>query len=106
MATVTVGCKLPNGIIMEMGEQRTVLRGTNSAVIVGGHGITEGVDKDFFDAWSKLHADKDFIKGGFVFAHEKSASTAAEAKERADEETGLEPLDPDEKPAGLTELES
>lgn len=105
MATVTVGCKLSNGLIIEVGEARAVLRGTNSANIIGGHGITENVDKELFDAWIEQHKDKDFIKKGFIFAHEKVANTSAEAKERADEKTGLEPLDPEEKPAGLSDVE-
>lgn len=105
MATVTVGCKLSNGLIIEVGEARAVLRGTNSSTIIGGHGITENVDKALFDAWIELHKDKEFVKKGFVFAHEKAANTAAEAKERADESTGMEPLDPEEKPVGVSDIE-
>lgn len=104
MALVTVGCKLPNGIVMELGEKRQVLKGANSSNIVGGHGITEGVDKEFFDAWAAKNKDLSFIKGGFVFAHEKPANAAAEAKDRAKEKTGLEPLDPKAKPEGITEV--
>lgn len=104
MAQVNVGCKLPNGLILELGDKRVTLNGSNASVIIGGHGITEGVDKDFFDAWMAAHADLAFVKGGFLFAHEKANNTAAEAKDRAGEETGFEPLNPDEKPAGLAEV--
>lgn len=104
MATVTVGCKLPNGFIIEAGDKRAVLAGANSSTIVGGHGITEGVDKDLWDAWSALHAELGLLKHGHIFAHEKTANTNAEAKDRADEKTGLEPIDATAKPAGLTEL--
>lgn len=104
MATVTVGCKMPNGLILEMGEKRVVLNGANSSGIIGGHGLTEGVDKEFWDAWSAKHATLDPVKKGFVFAHEKTANTVAEAKEKAAEKTGLEPLDPKDKPAGLSEV--
>ncbi|SEF31360.1 hypothetical protein ABL840_09155 [Variovorax sp. NFACC27] len=104
MATVVVGCKLPNGIILEKDDKRVVLRGANSATIVGGHGITENVDKEFFDAWMASNKNLDFVRNGFVFAHEKAQSTTAEAKDRQDEKTGLEPLEPKAKPKDVTDL--
>jgi hypothetical protein len=103
--TVTVGCKLPNGLILEMGEKRVTLNGANSSSIVGGHGLTEGVDKEFFDAWMAKNKHLHFVKEGHLFAHEKEVNTKAQAKERAKEKTGLEQLNPDEKPAGLSEVE-
>lgn len=102
--TVIVGCKLPNGLILELGDKRVTIKGANSSNIIGGHGITEGVDKEFFDAWMAKNAGLQFVKAELLFAHEKAASTAAQAKEQADEKTGLEPLDPEAKPAGLTEV--
>lgn len=104
MPQVTVGCKLPNGLVIEKGEKKVVLKGANTSELIGGHGITEGVDKDFFEAWLADHKDLDFVKGGFVFAHEKSQNASAEAKDRSKNKTGLEPLDPTDKPKGLTEL--
>lgn len=104
MATVSVGCKLPNGIVMELGEKRQVLNGANSSVLIGGHGITENVDKEFFDAWAAKNKDLSFVKGGFVFAHEKAANVSAEAKDRSKQKTGLEPLDPKAKPKDITDL--
>lgn len=104
MSTVNVGCKIPNGIIAEMGDKRVLLRGSNSSVVIGGHGITENVDADFFAAWREKNKELPFVKLGLVFAHEKPQAVAAQAKERVDELTGLEPLSPDAKPAGLTEV--
>ena len=43
-ATVTVGCKLPNGFVLEVGNQSVVLKGSNDSSLIGGHGITHGVD--------------------------------------------------------------
>ena len=103
MTTVNVGCKLPNGIILELGEVRQLIKGANSSNIIGGHGITEGVDKEFFDAWMLKNEELSFVKGGFIFAHEKASNTAAEAKSKADEVTGFEGMDPTKKPAGITE---
>lgn len=100
--TVTVGCKIPNGLILEVGNTRVTLNGANSSNIIGGHGITEGVDQDFFEAWMQAHDWLPAVKNGFVFAHTKPANAQAEAKEKADETTGLEPLDPKKTPAGIT----
>lgn len=103
-ATVTVGCKLPNGLILELGDKRVTVKGSNSSNIIGGHGITENVDKEFFDAWMAKNAGLQFVKSELIFAHEKYANTVAQAKEQVDEKTGLEPLNPEEKPAGLTDV--
>lgn len=102
MALVTVGCKLPAGLILEVGEKRVTVNGSNSSVVIGGHGITEGVDKDFFDSWLSAHSFLDFVKNGFLFAHEKANNVTAEAKDKASVETGFEPINPSDKPAGLT----
>ena len=48
--TVTVGCKLPNGLIIEVGGQSVELNGANASNIIGGHGITRDVDADLFNA--------------------------------------------------------
>jgi len=71
MQTVTVGCKLPNGIVLHLGEKEQLINGSNSSVVIGGHGITEGVDKEFFDAWVEKNASLKFVKEGLIFAHEK-----------------------------------
>ncbi|STM78065.1 Uncharacterised protein [Escherichia coli] len=49
---VTVGCKLPNGLVLEVGQKRVQVAGwrNNAVKIVGGYGLTQ-VDKVFFDAW-------------------------------------------------------
>lgn len=101
MATVNVGCKLANGIILEMGDKKVTLAGANSSLIIGGHGITENVDQAFFEAWIMQNKDLQFVKAGHLFAHEKASNTAAQAKDRANEKTGLEPLNPSAMPANI-----
>ncbi len=98
MPQVTVGCKLPNGVIIKMGHQRVHLQGENSAMVIGGHGITHGVDKELFDAWMEKHKDYEPVKQGLIFAHEKEVNTRAEATEKIKNKNGAERLDP-EKPA-------
>src|SRR5438093_12261515 len=97
MATVTVGCKLPNGLILELSDnsgstKKVHIKGANASELVGGHGITHDVDKEFMDAWMAKNKDLSFVKNGFLFVHGKADSAVAEAKEKAKEKTGAEPL--------------
>lgn len=92
--TVIVGCKLANGILLELNGKKVQINGANSAQLIGGHGITEGVDGEFMDAWLSAHKELSFVKGGFLFVHDKAVNASAEAKEKAEEKTGMEPLPP------------
>lgn len=102
---VVVGCKLPSGMICEMGKPgnegyaRVVLNGSNSARVIGGYGLTE-VARDFWEAWLKKNARLEFVQRGFVFAHNDAASATAHANERAAVVNGMEPLDPMKKILG------
>lgn len=100
--TVTVGCKLPNGLIIEVGGQSVELNGANASNIIGGHGITYNVDADFFNAWLEAHQDRDMVKNGFIFAHEEAENTEAEAQEKTDNETKLEAINTDDKDNGVS----
>lgn len=96
---VTVGCKLPNGIVLEVNNAEVMLcgwRGSESR-IVGGYGLTQ-VDKELWDAWLKLHKNQPYVKKGLVFAQENGNSARAQAKEREKVKSGMEPL-PQDKPA-------
>lgn len=98
MTTVTVGCKLPHGLIIEVEGKRVKLHGANTSRVVGGYGLTPGVDKDFFDAWLKLSATSVVVKRGLIFAQDNPGKAEGQAKEQAEIRSGLEGLDP-EKPA-------
>ncbi|MDE3023343.1 MAG: hypothetical protein KGI54_16090 [Pseudomonadota bacterium] len=104
MATVTVGCKLPHGLILEIGKQKYVLNGAHTAQVLGFNGerigITHNVDKDFFDKWMETHKEYQPVKAGLIFAHEKEANVIAEGKEKKKVKTGFEAIDPD-KPGGV-----
>ena len=100
--TLIVGCKLPNGLIIEVGGQSVELNGANASNIIGGHGITYDVDADLFNAWMEAHQDRDMVKNGFVFAHEDAKNTKAEAREKTDNETKLEAINPDDKATGVS----
>lgn len=93
MAQVTVGCKLPNGLHLDVEGKRTTLNGANSSRIVGGYGLSE-VDKDFWEAWSKAYADSPLVKNGLVFAQGSANSAEAKAREQAEIRSGFERLEP------------
>lgn len=94
---VTVGCKLPHGLIIGIGDKQVALNGANSSEIIGGYGLTK-VDKDLATAWFDAYKDYDPVKAGLIFVQGKEADAKAQAKEQAGVKTGTEKLDP-KKPA-------
>jgi hypothetical protein len=90
---------------MDVEGKRITLKGTNSALVIGGHGITENVDKDHFDAWMKLHAESEMVKGKFIFSHDKAESVKAKAKDHAENKNGFEGLDPKAPAPGIKPAE-
>lgn len=93
MALVTVGCKLPNGLHLDVQGKRATLNGANSSRIVGGYGLTQ-VDKDLWDAWVKAYADSTLVKNHLVFAQGTDASAASKAEEQSEVKSGFERLQP------------
>lgn len=98
--TVVVGCKLPHGLHLEHKGTRVTLNGTHSSRVLNGHGITH-VDAELFEKWLAEHNDYAPVKAGLIFAHEKEDNTRAEAKEKKNNKSGLEPLDPEKPGEGL-----
>ncbi len=78
---VIVGCKLPNGLIIQMGDKKVELKGANSTEIVGGHGLTT-VDKEFWDAWHSANLDFPAVENELIFASKSEKEAAAEAKDK------------------------
>lgn len=105
--TVTVGCKLPNGLICELGKfgdedyRAVTLKGANDANVHGGYGLTEGVDESFWNAWKAKHKRLSFVQKGLVFAVGDIASARDHAIDLSAVKTGLEPLDPLAKVKGV-----
>lgn len=105
-ATVTVGCKLPHGLVAEVGKESVTFLGINSTELIGGHGITENVPKDFWDAWvAKVSPWFLPLKNGVIFAFENEKSTTAKAKEMAKQATGFEGLKPNDPKNGVKTAE-
>lgn len=93
MSTVIVGCKLPHGLIIKVGDKSVELSGRNESRILSNEnfGITE-VDADFWKAWLNLNKETKAVKIGAIFANETEKSTKAEAKEKAKLKTGTEQI--------------
>ncbi|MGT3277450.1 hypothetical protein ACX1IE_17855 [Yersinia enterocolitica] len=94
---LTVGCKLPNGLVLEQDGYQVELNGSNSSLVFGGYGLTEGVNKDAFDKWLSVHKDQPYVKNDLIFAQAKTNSAQAKASENAKVKSGLEGL-PQDKP--------
>lgn len=100
---VTVGCKLPNGLVLDVdGAQSIALNGANSSSVIGGYGLTENVDKAVFEKWLEQHKDQPYVKNELVFAQAKTNSAESKAKENADVKSGLEGLPQDNPAPGVT----
>jgi hypothetical protein len=129
--TVTVACKLPNGLILrgfrmdsvyesvmgggqrevkiahEVGEPVYINGNAHlqneapNCEISNGAALTHGVDKDFWDLWLSQNKDHLAVKNGLIFAHEKPVNATAEAREKAGVKSGLERLDPSNLPKGI-----
>lgn len=98
---LTVGCKLPNGLVLEQDGYQVELKGSNSSLVFGGYGLTEGVDKDAFDKWLSVHKNQPYVKNDLVFAQAKTNSAQAKASENAKVKSGLEGLPQDKPMAGI-----
>lgn len=115
--TVLIGCKLPHGVQLRVKNTVHVLKGVAVPAQARGNrplptfGIVSSaaltsVPKDFWDSWKALHGTTyaPFVKG-FIFEAKNRDSAKAEAREKADEKTGLEPVDPSAK-QGSMEVDS
>jgi hypothetical protein len=105
MATITVGCKLPHGLIIEVDGHAVTLNGKNSSNVIGGYGLTEGVDKDFFGKWMSANRDSAAVKNGLIFAQDRADSARSEAKERKGVKNGTEGIDPNKPAPGVEPTE-
>jgi hypothetical protein len=103
-STITVGCKLPNGLIIQVGKTRLLLNGSNTQKILGGYGLTHNVDASFFAEWMRLNESSVLVKKGIIFAQEKEVNAKAQASDTRDVNTGLEPMSKTDKPtAGVSQ---
>lgn len=99
-AKVTVGCKLPNGLVLEHKGISVTLAGSNSSAIIGMHGLTPDVDEDWFNDWLVNNLELPLVANDIIFAN-TAEKAGDEAKEKKGVKTGLEPVDPDKPGEGI-----
>ena len=98
--TVTIGCKTPHGLILNLTEfgkpaRVFVVKGNNSAQVIGGFGITHGVPRAFWEEWKEKNKSLALVTNGLVFAYGKRDAAESHANEHAKLPHGFEPmLDP------------
>lgn len=119
--TVTVACKLPNGLVLRVfnmverselvlgGGSRKIKQAVQSdhapikingcaapfgspQALYGGYALTPNVPKDVFDEWLKQNADADVVRNNLIFAADKTDYVADKATEQRDLTSGLQPL--------------
>lgn len=116
---ISVGCKLPHGIELWLNKEAAgpidpvthqrpkvfvrdrgpvILNGTNAdkkgGRVVGGFGLTEGVDADFMDAWMAQNPNFPAVVNGLIILGKRTNDVRAQAKEKAGIQ-GIEPIDPE-----------
>lgn len=100
MSTVTIGCRLPSGLVMQVGEKFVELEGQRqtqkrSQIIIltpDDYGVTE-VAADFWEAWKKLVGPKfGPLASGAIFEAKNTKEADAKAKDLKGKKTGHEPL--------------
>lgn len=98
MAIVTIGCRLPNGLVLEHPDDKTkkvTLSGKNKATIIGTDYALTPVDSDFWDRWMEVHSGFPALKSNAIFVAKNPNDAHAIAKEVAKERTGFEPMKQD-----------
>lgn len=95
--TVTIGCKLPNGLLLSVEKDGKVVEhrvnGWNASAILGSTcGFTDNVPKELWEEWLKKFKDSKVVKNGLIFAQSSERKAQAEAKEKEDVKSGKEQI--------------
>lgn len=130
-ATVVVGCKYPNGIVMRqfrMVEKRRLVSGLpfteNMAEetgkrftirgpafpyghlpniqVVGGYALTVGVPRDLCETWFEQNKDSDLVQNELIFWEPDTDRAVSHAQSLRSTRSGLEALDPTKPVPGLS----
>ena len=124
--TVTVACKIPNGLELRIfeafdwdepvmgGGTRTTkihrqkgesirLKGNSAPqgtpiITHGGYALTSGIDADFWEAWLAQNKETALVRSNLIYALPREDSAASKGREQAEVRSGLERLDPKKLP--------
>jgi hypothetical protein len=103
MSNVIIGCRLPNGIMAQVGATKIRLNGANADNASNGFGFTR-VPADFAEAWLKDDGEggrRTVTKRGGVFLADSMDDARAIAREMSGERSGFERIDPDKAAPGI-----
>lgn len=114
--TVVVYCKIPNGYHLTVKDAAGVdhtyringplnKKQQPDAPVIFGHGATR-IPKEFWEEWLAEHKELEPVKREHIFATAKPQDGKAMARERKDNRTGLEGIDPKKPGPGLEPAES
>lgn len=101
MATILIGCRLPNGLILRHPDpahkgKSVRLRGANEAqvksVVIGQTFVTTPVDSDFWETWKKVYSDFAPLKSGAIFEARSDNEANGKGRELSKEKTGFEAM--------------
>lgn len=114
MASVVVGCKLPHGLKIRLGEvteevktpdprdrhrvvtsagKEIILNGSHSSGVIGGYGLTTVEDGDAMEAWLVENSEMAAVKNELIFIEETKDKAAGKAKENKGRKSGFERAD-------------
>ena len=119
---VTVGCKLPHGLVLHIDQMVEVQQLTSgngyrtvqesqqvgetitlngNAVpfgvlpeyqIIAGYALTHNVDKDFWEAWLEQNKNSMIVRNKLVYGYDQADAAVSHAREMKETRSGLEPL--------------
>ena len=70
MATITIGSRLPYGLIIEVADKKVTIEGVNKSNIIGAEHYTTEVDSQFWEAWTTANAEFPALVNKAIFAIE------------------------------------
>ena len=107
MSYVIIGCRLPNGVMAQVGPVKVRLNGSNGENAAYGFGFTR-VPADFAEAWLKDDGEGAALtvtkRGGIFLANDMDDARSI-AREMAGEKSGFERIDPEKAAPGITPTE-
>lgn len=90
--SIVIGCRLPNGIILDLNNNTVEIAGLNKAVIIGADHVTTEIDADFWDAWKAKNSGFAPLVSGSLFEAKSQGEASAKAKELKTKKTGFEKM--------------
>lgn len=121
--TVSIACKLPHGLILQLQRKKTIAEPTPTApdrtveiserfgptytikgfangakdpdvMVIGHFAINNGIPADFAAKWFEQNDEHPAVVGGFIYLHKSASGATGYAREHAKMLSGFEPADP------------